>query len=69
MHDTWNDSLALAARIIELIGIPHAVHYIANFPESIDLRRCLIHGKLPPYDGSNDERLNADFSPRQELDA
>jgi hypothetical protein len=61
MHDTWNESLALAARIVEIIGIPYDISYIADFPESVDLRRCLIHGKLPPYDGSNDDRLNADF--------
>lgn len=59
MHETWNDSLALAARIIEVIGIPHDISFIAEFPESLDLRRCLIHTVLPPYDGSNDEYLNS----------
>lgn len=61
MHRTWNESLALAARILEIVGIPHDVKYIANFPESMDLRRCLLHGMLPPYDGSNDDKLNAEY--------
>lgn len=62
MHDTWNESLALAARIIEIIDIPHVIKYIAEFPESVDLRRCLIHRVLPPYDGSNDEYLNSTYT-------
>lgn len=62
MHDTWNESLALAARIIELVNIPHVIKYIAEFPESMCLRRCLIHTVLPPYDGSNDEYLNSTYT-------
>jgi hypothetical protein len=61
MHETWRGSLALAARILEIIDIPHTIKHIDSFPESADLRRCLLHNRLPEYDGSNDAKLNADF--------
>lgn len=62
MHETWNKSLALAARIIEIVDIPYDISYITEFPESVDLRRCLIHKVLPSYDGSNDEHLNSTYT-------